>query len=131
MPFSARFEHTHIVAGSGHGKTQLLQQMILKDLNKLAEGQGSVVVIDSQGDLLRNIVTLSERLVLIDPTDIDHPPALNLFDFGLERLTRYSRLEREKLSTARSLSMSICSARFLALSSPRSRASSSVIWQGS
>jgi hypothetical protein len=103
MPFSARFEHTHIVAGSGHGKTQLLQQMILKDLTKLAEGQGSVVVIDSQGDLLRNIVSLaamtrlSERLVLIDPTDIDNPPALNLFDFGLERLTRYSRLEREKL----------------------------------
>jgi ABC-type transporter Mla maintaining outer membrane lipid asymmetry ATPase subunit MlaF len=39
MPFSSRFEHTHIVAGSGHGKTQLLQQMILKDLTKLAEGQ--------------------------------------------------------------------------------------------
>jgi hypothetical protein len=103
MPFSSRFEHTHIVAGSGHGKTQLLQQMILKDLNKLEEGQGSVVVIDSQGDLLRNIVSLaamtrlSERLVLIDPTDIDNPPALNLFDFGLERLTRYGRLEREKL----------------------------------
>src|SRR5512132_3221441 len=103
MPFSSRFEHTHSVAGSGHRKTQLLQQMILKDLNKLAEGQGSVVVIDSQGDLLRNIVSLaamtrlSERLVLIDPTDIDNPPALNLFDFGLERLTRYSPLEREKL----------------------------------
>jgi hypothetical protein len=43
------------------------------------------------------MTTLSERLVLIDPTDIDNPPALNLFDFGLERLTRYSRLEREKL----------------------------------
>ena len=90
--FSSRFEHTHIVAGSGHGKTQLLQQMILKDLTKLEEGQGSVVVIDSQGDLLKNILSLasmsrlSERLVLIDPTDIDNPPALNLFDFGLERL---------------------------------------------
>jgi hypothetical protein len=77
--------------------------MILKDLTKLEEGQGSVVVIDSQGDLLRNILSLasitrlSERLVLIDPTDIDNPPALNLFDFGLERLTRYGRLEREKL----------------------------------
>jgi hypothetical protein len=103
MPFSSRFEHTHIVAGSGHGKTQLLQQMILKDLHKLGEGQGSVVVIDSQGDLLRNILSLasmtrlSDRLVLIDPTDIDNPPALNLFDFGLARLDRYSALEREKL----------------------------------
>ena len=103
MPFSARFEHTHIVGGSGHGKTQLLQQMILKDLDKLAEGKGSVIVIDSQGDLLKNILSLasmsrlSERLVLIDPTDIDNPPALNLFDFGLERLARYSPIEREKL----------------------------------
>ena len=103
MPFSARFEHTHIVGGSGHGKTQLLQQMILKDLDKLAEGKGSVIVIDSQGDLLKNILSLasmsrlSERLVLIDPTDIDNPPALNLFDFGLERLSRYSPMEREKL----------------------------------
>ena len=35
--------------------------------------------------------------MLIDPTDIDNPPALNLFDFGLERLTRYSPMEREKL----------------------------------
>jgi Type IV secretion-system coupling protein DNA-binding domain len=103
MPLSARFEHTHIVGGSGHGKTQLLQQMILKDLAKLEEGKGSIIVIDSQGDLLRNILSLasvsrlSERLVLIDPTDIDNPPALNLFDFGLERLTHYSPMEREKL----------------------------------
>jgi hypothetical protein len=39
MPFSSRFEHTHIVAGSGHGKTPLLQQMIPKDLTKLVEGK--------------------------------------------------------------------------------------------
>ena len=39
MPFSSRFEHTHIVGGLGHGKTQLLQQMILKDLDKLVRGR--------------------------------------------------------------------------------------------
>ena len=61
MPFSSRFEHTHIVGGSGHGKTQLLQQMILKDLDKLVEGKGSVIVIDSQGDLLRNILSLASN----------------------------------------------------------------------
>jgi hypothetical protein len=103
MSSSQRFEHTHIVGGSGHGKTQLLQVMILKDLDKLLAGHGAVIVMDSQGDLLRNILalraigTLSERLVLIDPNDIAHPPALNLFDFGLERLARYGELEREKL----------------------------------
>ena len=34
LPLSARFEHTHIVGGSGHGKTQLLQQLILYDLER-------------------------------------------------------------------------------------------------
>jgi hypothetical protein len=40
---------------------------------------------------------LSDRLVMIDPNDIEYPPALNLFDFGLDRLINYSPLEREKL----------------------------------
>jgi hypothetical protein len=103
MSFSSRFEHTHIVGGSGHGKTQLSQMMILKDIEKLVDGEGSVIVIDSQGDLLKNILSLSltaslsDQLVLIDPADIDNPPALNLFDFGLKRLDRYGNLEREKL----------------------------------
>ena len=35
--------------------------------------------------------------MLIDPNDVEHPPALNLFDFGLDRLERYSAVEREKL----------------------------------
>ena len=109
LPFAARFEHTHIVGGSGHGKTQLLQQLILGDLHALeGAGHGSLIVIDSQGDLIRAIThlaafsprvegSLAERLVLIDPNDVEHPPALNLFDFGLERLERYGPVEREKL----------------------------------
>src|SRR3954471_6368828 len=108
IPFSARFAHTHILGGSGHGKTQLLQHMILDDLKKLTEGKGSIVVIDSQGDLIRTITHLAEfspththsladRLVLIDPNDTEHPPCLNLFDFGLERLSTQNPVEREKL----------------------------------
>ncbi|MBV9482313.1 MAG: ATP-binding protein [Acidobacteria bacterium] len=103
IPFSARFEHTHILGGSGHGKTQLLQSLLLRDLAQLQAGKGSVVVIDSQGDLIRNIVGLSalsdmaDRVVLIDPNDIEHPPCLNLFDFGLDRLSHYDPVEREKL----------------------------------
>ena len=70
------------------------------------QGRGSIVVIDSQGDMLRSIMSLAEfapggslsdRLVFIDPNDIEYPPALNLFDFGLDRLSRYSPLERERL----------------------------------
>lgn len=108
IPLSARFEHTHVLGGSGHGKTQLLQSLILRDIEQLSEGRGSVVVIDSQGDMIRTILrlrelspavegSLADRLVLIDPNDVEHPPALNLFDFGLERLERYGAVEREKL----------------------------------
>src|SRR3954452_17141635 len=103
IPSEVRFEHTHICGGSGHGKTQLLQTLIMRDLEKLKAGKGSIIVIDSQGDLLRNILSmsvikeLSDRLVLIDPNDIEHPPCLNLFDFGLQRVTQYTPVEREKL----------------------------------
>src|SRR5512133_2404658 len=48
LPLSARFEHTEIVGGSGHGKTQLLQQLILYDLERVKEGEASLIVIDSQ-----------------------------------------------------------------------------------
>jgi Type IV secretion-system coupling protein DNA-binding domain len=103
IPLWARFEHTHIVGGSGHGKTQLLQSLLLADIEQLKHGRGSIVVIDSQGDMIRTILTLadisdlSDRIVLIDPNDIAYPPCLNLFDFGLERLTSYDPGEREKL----------------------------------
>ena len=82
IPFRSRFEHFHIVAGSGHGKTQLLQYLIQEDL----ERDASLCVIDSQGDLIANVSRLkavNDRLVLIDPTDIEYPPALNLFDVSL------------------------------------------------
>ena len=79
LPFKTRFEHTHIVAGTGHGKTQLLQKLILEDIAALREGRGSVIVIDSQGDMIKNILNLAvmkelqDRLILIDPHDVHVP----------------------------------------------------------
>jgi hypothetical protein len=46
---------------------------------------------------LADMRELSDRLVLIDPNDINNPPALNLFDFGLERLNKLNPVDREKL----------------------------------
>nr|WP_317056553.1 type IV secretory system conjugative DNA transfer family protein [Roseovarius sp. W115] len=106
---SVRFEHHHIVAGSGHGKTQTLQYLIANDLEAVAAGEQSVVVLDSQGDLIRNIASLKEfapggqlhdRVVIIDPTDVEYPVSLNLFDVGLERLQEYPLLERERLTNS-------------------------------
>jgi len=109
IPTASRFEHHHIVAGSGHGKTQTLQYLIGKDLDAVAKGKRSVIVIDSQGDLIRNISNLAEfapggplhdRIVIIDPTDVEYPVSLNLFDVGIERLQGYAPLERERLTNS-------------------------------
>ena len=108
IPSSARFEHCHIVGGTGHGKTQLLQHLIHHDLLQAREGTCSVVVIDSQGDLIRTIShlayfspaaekSLADKLMLIDPNDIEHPVALNMFDVNMERIKSYSPVEREKI----------------------------------
>lgn len=109
IPTSSRFEHHHIVAGSGHGKTQTLQYLIANDLPAVARGERSIVVLDSQGDLIRTIAGLKlfapgeplhDRVVIIDPSDVEWPVSLNLFDVGLERLSGYAPLERERLTNS-------------------------------
>ena len=109
IPTKTRFEHHHILAGSGHGKTQTMQYLILKDLEAVTRGERSVVVIDSQGDLIRTISgmemfgeegALRDRIVVIDPTDVEWPVSLNLFDVGQDRLDQYSPLDRERLTNS-------------------------------
>lgn len=104
IPEAARFEHTHIIAGSGHGKTQTLQFQIARDLDDVDQGEKSVVVIDSQGDLIRTILKADrvdpERIVLIDPEDILWPVCLNLFSVGQERLAGYDPVEQERLTNS-------------------------------
>jgi len=111
IPFPARFEHTHVVGGTGHGKTQLLQFLINHDLVRAQEDERSVVVIDSQGDLISTISrlayfdpgaakSLAERFVLVDPNDVEHPVCLNMFDFNRDRLSGYAPLDREKILNA-------------------------------
>lgn len=109
IPTKSRFEHQHIVAGSGHGKTQTLQYLIAQDLAAMEEEKRTVIVLDSQGDLINNIAKLDvfgpggalhDRLVLIDPTDVEYPVSLNLFDVGQKRLDGYAPLERERLTNS-------------------------------
>jgi len=108
VPEETRFEHGHILGGTGAGKTQLLQRMIHADLVSAATDGRSVVVIDSQGDLISKLVrldlfdpkhdhSLADRLVLIDPSDIEYPPSLNLFDAHVERLVEYRLADRERV----------------------------------
>lgn len=109
LPFSvseaSRFEHMHILAGSGHGKTQTLQHLILSDLSR--ENPPSLVIIDSQGDMLKKLSqlavfdptdgALASKLIVINPADIDYPPALNMFDVNFDRLGGYGQAAREQI----------------------------------
>lgn len=108
VPDEVRFEHAHILGGTGHGKTQLLQRLIHSDLVAAQEAPRSVIVIDSQGDLINKIVRLalfspdapdglSDRLVLIEPADVEFPAALNLFDAHLGRLREYRPVDQERV----------------------------------
>jgi hypothetical protein len=106
FPFAKRLEHTHILAGTGHGKTQLLLSLIYNDLLKAQEGKGGLCIIDSQGDLIDVITHLSffdpsienslaDKLILVDPNDVEYPVSLNVFDINLERINRLPPAQRE------------------------------------
>lgn len=75
LPEAIRTQHHHIVAGTGAGKSQCIQQLVAHDLTSTA----AIVVIDSQGDLINTIATRvpEDRLILVDPEHC--PPALNIF----------------------------------------------------
>ena len=94
LPARTRFEHCIITGGTGHGKTQLLQTLILQDL----QADASVVVVDSQGEMLENIARLDllkdRDLIILDPRD---NPALNIFDINQQRIGRYGEEQQEQV----------------------------------
>ena len=95
-----RFEHIHMVAQIGHGKTQAMQNFIVQDLEKDA----SVIVIDSQGEMIQNLLGCDDvdqsRVVYINPRDVKHPPALNLFDASMDRINTYRSDHKEQITNA-------------------------------
>jgi hypothetical protein len=46
---------------------------------------------------LGHFEAIGDRLVIIDPRDVEHPPALNMFDVNLERINRYGAADREQI----------------------------------
>jgi hypothetical protein len=95
IPRSIRFEHTHILAGTGHGKTQLLQYLIDDDLEQGTKERQSLVIFDPHSDLLSTMSrsfhlghsAYDGKVIFIDPADRDFPVHLNLFDSsGMETL---------------------------------------------
>ncbi len=72
-----RSRHTYVIGGSGTGKSTLLQNLILQDLE---EGRG-LAVLDPHGDLVDSIIArMPERrvrdVIILNPADEDYPVGL-------------------------------------------------------
>lgn len=105
IPEAVRYEHTWILAGTGHGKTQTLQYLIAADLEEAIKQKRSVVVMDGQGDLINTLMrskyfedpSLRERFIYINPQDMERPVGLNLFDVDLSPTAMPSAVARETI----------------------------------
>lgn len=83
-----RFEHMFVVGGTGHGKTSVFEKFLMRDIRAVADGQASVVLIDSQRTLINKVKRLKlfapghelfNKLILVEPRDIAFPLAANIF----------------------------------------------------
>lgn len=93
LPENTRFEHHWIVAPPGTGKSTTIQHMLTMDFDRVARGEASVIVMESNRDLIKAIERLDRfapggdlegRLTLIDCEDVEHTIALNLFDINID-----------------------------------------------
>jgi hypothetical protein len=82
MRRSDRRRHTYIIGKSGTGKSVLLANMAVQDIQN---GEG-VCVIDPHGDLVSDILERipperAEDVIIFSPSDLERPLALNLLDY--------------------------------------------------
>lgn len=95
-----RFSHMHILGGTNAGKTTLIENLILHDIQ--SEDSPSLVLIDPHSDLVRRLthadLGIEDRLIIIDPRDTRHPPALNIFAINKERFGSYDEATQEQVT---------------------------------
>jgi len=77
-----RRRHTYIIGKSGVGKSVLLANMAVQDIQN---GEG-VCVLDPHGDLIQDILDRipperAEDVIIFSPGDLERPLALNLLDY--------------------------------------------------
>jgi hypothetical protein len=81
-----RCHHTYVIGKTGTGKTTMLRNLLLADIEA---GRG-VGLIDPHGDLAESLLdyippSRINDVVYFDATDTDHPPALNLLHSNSEQ----------------------------------------------
>lgn len=104
IKWNTRFAHTWVVAPSETGKSTLFAGLIAKDLAKVAEDKCSVILMESNVDLVSSVSrfkafakggALEGRLVLIEARDmVENPISLNLFDLGYGNIDDLSKSDR-------------------------------------
>ena len=117
IPERIKMEGIWGVASQGHGKTQAIQAQIADLLPRVAKGECSIMVMDSQGlasdrmiAKIKNLKVfapgqpLHNRLIHLDPRQLSHPVALNFLDVsqylhGMSELDRLTTIN----STVRAL----------------------------
>lgn len=83
IPYDKRFQHIWFCAHTGSGKSYATMWMIERDLELVAEGKASIVLIESKGELIDWLAhhpffrKHPDRLVFIHPRD---PIAINPFE---------------------------------------------------
>ncbi len=80
-----RRRHMYVIGKTGTGKSQLLEEMIIQDIN---EGKG-IAVIDPHGDLIDGVLSRmpasrAEDVIYFDPSDIERPMGLNMLEAKTE-----------------------------------------------
>lgn len=94
-----RFNHMYVLGGTGAGKTTLIEKLIEFDL--ASDDPPSMVVIDPHGDMINRLIHadlgIEDRLVYINPRDIDFPPAINIFALNERRMQGYDAARREQV----------------------------------
>ena len=80
-----RRRHMYVIGKTGTGKSQLLEELVMQDINA---GRG-VAVIDPHGDLIAGIlarmpVSRAEDVIYFDPSDTERPMGLNMLEAQTE-----------------------------------------------
>jgi hypothetical protein len=95
-----RFSHMHILGGTNAGKSTLVESLIVHDIR--SDNPPSIVLIDPHSDLVRKLARtdlgIEDRLVIIDPRDTKHFPALNIFAINKERFSAYDEATQEQVT---------------------------------